>query len=179
MSEAASEDRNGGRRARVERVTKETSVSVELTLADGRPPSPASITTPVPFLSHMIDALARHGALGLVEFSAAQGCDSAVQGHAFLDVLHAIGRAVEDVDKLRRASARNVQFSEFIPPAILDKGLTQGPHGTLVAGRELRNFTPGRDRALVVLQPVRADLPKVLQEFDLLDGVGAAIDALT
>ncbi len=50
------------RRARVERNTKETQISVELAL-DGT--GKRAIATPVPFLSHMLDAFARHGVFDL------------------------------------------------------------------------------------------------------------------
>lgn len=52
----------GPRNARVERNTKETQISVELTL-DGS--GVRQLDTPVPFLSHMLDALARHGLFDL------------------------------------------------------------------------------------------------------------------
>ena len=48
------------RRARVHRETKETSVRVVLDL-DGT--GEARVSTGVPFLDHMLDALARHGGL--------------------------------------------------------------------------------------------------------------------
>jgi imidazoleglycerol-phosphate dehydratase len=50
------------RRARQERNTKETQIAVELEL-DGS--GKRSIATPVPFLSHMLDAFARHGVFDL------------------------------------------------------------------------------------------------------------------
>jgi imidazoleglycerol-phosphate dehydratase len=50
------------RRARLERNTKETQIEVELDL-DGT--GQRSITTPAPFLSHMLDAFARHGVFDL------------------------------------------------------------------------------------------------------------------
>jgi imidazoleglycerol-phosphate dehydratase len=46
------------RRTRLERTTKETQISVELDL-DGT--GKRTIETPVPFISHMLDAFARHG----------------------------------------------------------------------------------------------------------------------
>jgi imidazoleglycerol-phosphate dehydratase len=46
------------RRARLERNTKETQISVDLDL-DGT--GKRTIDTPLPFLSHMLDAFARHG----------------------------------------------------------------------------------------------------------------------
>ena len=50
------------RRARLERNTKETQITVELDVdGSGR----RAIATPVPFLSHMLDAFARHGVFDL------------------------------------------------------------------------------------------------------------------
>ncbi|HEY1554609.1 MAG TPA: imidazoleglycerol-phosphate dehydratase HisB [Kofleriaceae bacterium] len=50
------------RRTRLERNTKETQIAVELELdGSGR----RTIATPVPFLSHMLDAFARHGQFDL------------------------------------------------------------------------------------------------------------------
>jgi imidazoleglycerol-phosphate dehydratase len=53
------------RRGVVERATRETRIAVDLTLPDDAP-APARIRTPVPFLSHMLEAVAKHGAMGLV-----------------------------------------------------------------------------------------------------------------
>ncbi len=50
------------RRARQERTTKEPQIAVEVDL-DGA--GQRSIATPVPFLSHMLDAFARHGVFDL------------------------------------------------------------------------------------------------------------------
>lgn len=50
------------RSATVERNTKETQIRLELEL-DG--PGACAIETPVPFLSHMLEAFARHGVFGL------------------------------------------------------------------------------------------------------------------
>ena len=50
------------RRAHIERNTKETQISVSLEL-DGT--GKRSIKTPLPFLSHMLDAFARHGVFDL------------------------------------------------------------------------------------------------------------------
>jgi imidazoleglycerol-phosphate dehydratase len=51
-----------GRRARVERTTRETAISVEVNL-DGTGQS--DIQTPLPFLSHMLEQIARHGLIDL------------------------------------------------------------------------------------------------------------------
>jgi imidazoleglycerol-phosphate dehydratase len=50
------------RRKRIERSTKETQISLELDL-DGT--GARTIATPVPFLSHMLDAFAKHGVFDL------------------------------------------------------------------------------------------------------------------
>ena len=63
------------RRARVERNTKETQISVELAL-DGS--GHRAIATPVPFLSHMLDAFARHGVFDLDVRAAG---DTEIDGH--------------------------------------------------------------------------------------------------
>jgi imidazoleglycerol-phosphate dehydratase len=63
------------RRARQERNTKETQIAVELDL-DGT--GKRSIATPVPFLSHMLDAFARHGVIDL-DLRAAG--DTEIDGH--------------------------------------------------------------------------------------------------
>jgi imidazoleglycerol-phosphate dehydratase len=78
-----------GRTAIVQRNTRETQIRVELDL-DGR--GSHKITTPLPFLSHMLDQLGRHGMLDLVV--EAKG-DVEIDGHHTTeDVGIAIGQAV-------------------------------------------------------------------------------------
>src|SRR6476469_5506774 len=63
------------RTARVERRTKETAITVEIDLdGTGR----AAIETPLPFLSHMLEQIARHGLFDLT--ISAEG-DVAIDGH--------------------------------------------------------------------------------------------------
>lgn len=77
------------RRARVERTTRETSITVELDL-DGTGQS--SIDTPLPFLSHMLEQIARHGVIDLTV--KAKG-DVDVDGHHTTeDVGIVLGKAV-------------------------------------------------------------------------------------
>ena len=106
MSEGVASQSQGARHARVERVTKETAIVVDLRLADGRPPAAATIATPVPFLSHMLDALARHGALGL---------EVEARGDVEIDDHH----TVEDVG--------------LVLGAAIDQALGPREHGTLPA----------------------------------------------
>ncbi|MBI3201832.1 MAG: imidazoleglycerol-phosphate dehydratase HisB [Myxococcales bacterium] len=79
------------RRARVERTTRETSVTVEVCL-DGTGQS--SIDTPLPFLSHMLEQIARHGVIDLTV--KAKG-DVEVDGHHTTeDVGLVLGQAVRE-----------------------------------------------------------------------------------
>ncbi|MEI8258333.1 MAG: imidazoleglycerol-phosphate dehydratase HisB [Deltaproteobacteria bacterium] len=77
-----------GRTATVERTTRETSMEVTLDL-DGT--GQGTIETPLPFLSHMLDQLSRHGAFDLTV--RARG-DVHVDGHHTTeDLAMALGRA--------------------------------------------------------------------------------------
>jgi imidazoleglycerol-phosphate dehydratase len=78
------------RRSRIERNTKETQISVDLGL-DGS--GKRAIKTPLPFLSHMLDAFARHGVFD-VEISAAG--DIEIDGHHTVeDIGLVLGSAFE------------------------------------------------------------------------------------
>jgi imidazoleglycerol-phosphate dehydratase len=63
------------RRARVERKTRETEIVVELCL-DGT--GSCDIQTPLPFLSHMLEQIARHG---LIDLTVAAEGDVEIDGH--------------------------------------------------------------------------------------------------
>jgi imidazoleglycerol-phosphate dehydratase len=78
----------GGRSGRDDRTTKETSIVVEIGL-DGTGES--RIATPLPFLSHMLDQIGRHGLFDLVV--EAKG-DVEIDGHHTTeDVGYVLGRA--------------------------------------------------------------------------------------
>jgi imidazoleglycerol-phosphate dehydratase len=64
-----------GRTAKVSRTTKETSIEVTLDL-DGTGRS--QIETPLPFLTHMVDQLARHG---LIDLTVKAAGDVEIDGH--------------------------------------------------------------------------------------------------
>jgi imidazoleglycerol-phosphate dehydratase len=79
------------RTGRVERVTKETSVLVELDL-DGS--GTADITTGVPFFDHMLAQLAKHG---LLDLSVRSAGDIEVDAHHTVeDTALALGQALRD-----------------------------------------------------------------------------------
>ncbi|HEY3807325.1 MAG TPA: imidazoleglycerol-phosphate dehydratase HisB [Kofleriaceae bacterium] len=78
------------RRSKLERNTKETQIAVELDL-DGT--GLRSIATPLPFLSHMLDAFARHGVFDVT--IAAKG-DTEIDGHHTVeDIGLVLGNAFE------------------------------------------------------------------------------------
>jgi imidazoleglycerol-phosphate dehydratase len=72
---------------RVERVTKETSISLSIDLDGG----PIAILTDVKFLDHMLEAFAKHSGCGL---SIAAGGDGLDHHHIVEDVGIALGRAI-------------------------------------------------------------------------------------
>ncbi len=124
MSEA-SEVRLG----RVERRTKETQVRVELELPHGRPGA-AEISTPVPFLSHMLEALAKHGALGLrVE---ATGDVEIDDHHTVEDVGLVLGMALDQALGERRGIARYGCFSLAMDETLVDCAIDLGGRPYLV-----------------------------------------------
>lgn len=89
------------RRAREERTTKETSIVVELEL-DGSGVS--QILTPIPFLSHMLDQIGKHGLFDLTVNAAG---DVAIDGHHTTeDVGIVLGRAVASALGDKRGIAR-------------------------------------------------------------------------
>lgn len=78
------------RRTKLERNTKETQIAVELEL-DGN--GKRTIATPVPFLSHMLDAFARHGQFDLDVRAAG---DIEIDGHHTIeDIGLVLGGAFE------------------------------------------------------------------------------------
>jgi imidazoleglycerol-phosphate dehydratase len=107
------------RRAVVERKTRETDIRIEVDL-DGTGQS--SIDTPLPFLSHMIDQLARHGALDLRV--KAQG-DVEIDGHHTTeDIGIALGTAVKDAlgdhRGIRRYGSATLPMDEALVTVAID-----------------------------------------------------------
>jgi imidazoleglycerol-phosphate dehydratase len=82
------------RRTKLERNTKETQIAVELDLdGTGAAEGTRQIHTPLPFLTHMLDAFARHGVFDLTV--AAQG-DIEIDGHHTVeDIGLVLGNAFE------------------------------------------------------------------------------------
>ncbi|MGE0433060.1 MAG: imidazoleglycerol-phosphate dehydratase HisB [Planctomycetota bacterium] len=111
------------RTARIERKTAETQVTVELGLdpAPAAPPSLA-INTPVGFLSHMLDALGRHGGLALKV--AVQGDTHIDDHHTVEDTGIAIGQALAaalgDCRGIRRFATAHVPLDGSLVRAVID-----------------------------------------------------------
>jgi len=137
------EPSEGPRRARVERRTKETQIVVALTVP-GDDPQPARITTPVPFLSHMLEALAKHGAMGL-EVEAA-GDVEIDDHHTVEDVGLTLGMALDEALGQRRGISRYGHFSLAMDETLVDCALDLGGRPYLVydlpvlAGRWVGRF---------------------------------------
>ena len=117
------------RRASVERNTKETQIKIDLVLP-GDAPAPPRIQTPVPFLSHMLEALGKHGAMDLaVE---AHG-DVEIDGHHTVeDVGLVLGTALDRALGDRKGIFRYGHFSLAMDETLVDVALDLGGRPYLV-----------------------------------------------
>ena len=137
------------RTASVNRSTKETSVSVSLDLdGTGR----ASISTPVGFLSHMLDVIARHGQVDL---------DVIATGDTFIDYHHtvedtalvlgeAFAAALGDKRGIRRFGNAYVPLDEALARVVVD-----------FSGRPFLVFEAPIDREMLL---IHKDFPFALVE---------------
>jgi imidazoleglycerol-phosphate dehydratase len=137
------------RTASLSRTTKETSVSVNVNVdGTGR----ASIETPVGFLSHMLDAIARHGQLDL---------DILATGDTFIDYHHtvedtalvlgeAFGNALGDKRGIRRFGHAYVPLDEALARVVVD-----------FSGRPFLVFEAPIDREMLL---IHKDFPFALVE---------------
>lgn len=107
------------RTARIERTTRETRISVEVDL-DGTGQS--QIDTPLPFLSHMLDQIARHGSIDLKV--KAEG-DVEIDGHHTTEDVgivlgSAVLQALGDRKGIRRYGSATLPMDEALVTAALD-----------------------------------------------------------
>jgi len=117
------------RRATVQRETKETQIRIELCLPDDAP-APARIDTPVPFLSHMLEALAKHGAMALDVH--ARG-DIEIDGHHTVeDTGLVLGRALDEALGDRYGIVRYGHFSLAMDETLVDCAIDLGGRPYLV-----------------------------------------------
>jgi imidazoleglycerol-phosphate dehydratase len=115
-----------GRRAAVERNTKETQITLRLALEGG----PVEIDTGVKFFDHMLEAFARHSGCGLVVVAKGDGMD---HHHLVEDVGIALGRAIHEALGEKRGIAR---FGSLAVP--LDDALVLA--SVDLSGRSYLNF---------------------------------------
>ena len=111
--------RPGGRRARVERRTKETEIRVDLNL-DGQ--GRYEVETGIPFLNHMLELFTRHGFFDLTV--KATGDLDVDYHHTVEDVGLALGQALRDAlgDKsgIRRFGESSVPLDEALVTTVVD-----------------------------------------------------------
>jgi imidazoleglycerol-phosphate dehydratase len=105
--------------AREQRVTKETSIEVEIGI-DGTGRN--LIETPLPFFSHMLDQIAKHGLFDLTVRAAG---DVAIDGHHTAEDVgivlgQAVGRALGDKAKIARYGWATLPMDEARATCTLD-----------------------------------------------------------
>ena len=107
------------RKAEIQRDTKETQVFVAVDL-DGR--GEATLASGIPFMDHMLDQLARHGALDLTV--RAKG-DLEIDAHHTVEDIGitlgmALGKALGDKKGIRRYGHAYVPLDEALSRAVVD-----------------------------------------------------------
>jgi imidazoleglycerol-phosphate dehydratase len=107
------------RRARIERNTKETRITVEVNL-DGT--GAASLASGIPFLDHMLDQVARHG---LVDLTVSAKGDLEIDAHHTVEDIGitlgmAVAQALGDKSGIRRFGHAYVPLDEALSRAVID-----------------------------------------------------------
>lgn len=131
------------RRGKVDRKTRETQISVALALPEDAPADPI-IRTPVPFFSHMLEALGKHSAMAL-EVDATG--DIEIDGHHTVeDTGLVLGAALDQALGDRAGITRYGCFSLAMDETLVDAAIDLGGRPYLVfdipviAGRWLGTF---------------------------------------
>src|SRR6266480_94456 len=107
------------RTARIDRVTRETSISVEVNLdGTGR----AELATGVPFLDHMLDQVARHG---MIDLTVDAKGDLHIDGHHTVEDIgitfgQAVKQALGDKAGLMRYGYAYVPLDEALSRVVVD-----------------------------------------------------------
>lgn len=117
------------RSAQVTRKTRETEIEVELTLPADAPAAP-DISTPVPFLSHMLEALGKHSAMALQVRATG---DVEIDGHHTVeDVGLVLGSALDQALGDRTGIYRYGHFSLCMDETLVDVAIDLGGRPYLV-----------------------------------------------
>ena len=117
------------RKGQISRTTKETQIEVSLALP-GDAPAPPDIETPIPFLTHMLEALAKHGAMGMRV--RAEG-DVEIDGHHTVeDVGLVLGAALDQALEDRKGISRYGHFSLCMDETLIDVAIDLGGRPYLV-----------------------------------------------
>ena len=120
----------------VERKTKETDIRVELAVGTGR----ANVDTTVPFLDHMLTALAKYSGMDLTVH-----CRGDLRHHIIEDVALTVGEAVRRAipATCARYGDRTVPMDEALVQAVLDIGgrpYYRGPIPSSLYDHFMRSF---------------------------------------
>ncbi|MBW7932361.1 MAG: imidazoleglycerol-phosphate dehydratase [Gemmatimonadaceae bacterium] len=120
----------------VERKTSETTIRVEMSIGTGR----AAIQTGVPFLDHMMTALARYSGLDLTITASGD-----LRHHLIEDVALTVGEALRRAlpPTCARYGERTVPMDEALVQAVLDAGgrpYYQGPIPSSLYDHWMRSF---------------------------------------
>ena len=94
--------------ARVHRCTKETQIEVRLSLTGQKQPAKIEISTGVPFLDHMLHALAKHARWAL--YLKCRGDLEVDDHHSVEDVAICLGRALRAAAAIGRADGMTIEL---------------------------------------------------------------------
>jgi imidazoleglycerol-phosphate dehydratase len=121
----------------VERKTAETAIRVELTIGSGR----AEVNTGVPFLDHMMTALARYSGLDL-----SISASGDLRHHIIEDVALTVGEALRRAlpATCARYGERTVPMDDALVQAVLDAGGRPFYRGPI----RVRSMTTGCDHSV-------------------------------
>ena len=149
------------RQGQISRTTKETQIEISLALP-GDAPAPPDIETPIPFLTHMLEALAKHGAMGMRVRAAG---DVEIDGHHTVeDVGLVLGAALDQALEDRKGISRYGHFSLCMDETLVDVAVDLG--GLL----RLRGAARRRD----VVVRIRRRLARRVGAVDPTDALGLA-----
>lgn len=129
----------------VSRKTKETSVKVALVL-DGATRRAVEVSTPLPFLNHMLTLLGSHAGFGL---SISASGDVEVDDHHLVEDIgiclgQALSKAMAGKEGIRRYGEAVVPMDEALVQAVVDiSGRSHLVYGVKPGAKKIKNFEVG------------------------------------